>query len=285
MSNVRPGRMLAPVKVALVGGGFLGMALARALGSGTVVATRSGQWRDGEPPPGVVMHALDLTADTLQLGPLRDCESLHIAVAPGNRTADRRALYVEGTRRLLEQSADIGWKRIVYVSSTSALPAVDGWVFESDPRQPDAERGQVQRDAEDQVIAHGAAHGIATLVLRLGGLYGPQRALGGLYRQRADGPLPGDGNTPTNLIHLEDAVQASRAALLAPADVGGIVHVVDDDHTPRRVMYDTVAKNPGASDLQWEREIDPAQAPVGKRVSNLRMKLDLGVVLKHPVHR
>lgn len=261
------------------------MALARALGPGTVVATRSGQWREDDPPRGVQMHALDLTEPTLDLGPLLECDALHIAVAPGSRAADRRGLYVAGTRRLLEQSARASWKRIVYVSSTSALPAVDGWVFESDPRRPDAERGQVQRDAEDQVIALGSEHSIPTLVLRLGGLYGPGRALGRLYRKRREGPLPGDGNVPTNLIHLEDAVQASLAALAAPAHVGGIVHGVDDDHTPRRLMYDAVAKTQGLDPLEWEHPIDPANPPVGKRVSNLRLKLELGVRLKHPTHR
>lgn len=261
------------------------MALARALGAGTVVATRSGTWREGEPPRGIHMHALDLTTGTPGLGPLLDCDALHIAVAPGSRGASRRGLYVEGTARLLEQSARASWKRIVYVSSTSALPPVDGWVFESDPRRPDAERGQVQREAEDQVLAHGTAHSIPTLVLRLGGLYGPGRALGRLYRKRHDGPLPGDGNVPTNLVHLEDAVQASLAALSAPAHVGGVVHVVDDDHTPRRLMYDAVAKTQGLDPLAWERPLHPVNAPVGKRVSNLRLKLELGVRLKHPVHR
>ncbi len=277
--------MLGLVKVGLVGGGFLGMALARALGPGTVVATRSGAWREDEPPHGVGIHALDLTQSALELGPLRACDALHIAVAPGSRAADRRALYVEGVRRLLEQSAATRWKRIVYVSSTSALPMVDGWVFESDPRPPDTERGQVQRDAEDQVIAHGTGHGIATLVLRLGGLYGPGRALGRLYRKRQEGPLPGDGNVPTNLIHLEDAVQASLAALTAPAHLGGVVHVVDDDHSTKRAMYDSVAKTQGLDPLEWECPISPTSAPVGKRVSNLRLKLELGVRLKHPAHR
>ncbi len=231
------------------------------------------------------MHALDLTSDTLELGPLAECDAVHIAVAPGSRASDRRALYVEGTRRLLEQSPRAGWKRIVYVSSTSALPNVDGWVFESDTRRPDAERGQVQRDAEDHVLAYGREHGIPTLVLRLGGLYGPGRALGRLYRKRRDGPLPGDGNAPTNLIHLDDAVQSSLAALAAPAHVGGIVHAVDDDHAPRRLMYEAVAKTHGLDPLQWERPVDPVNPPVGKRVSNLRLKLELGVRLKHPTHR
>lgn len=285
MSNARTPRILAVMKVALVGGGFLGMALARALGPGTVVATRSGQWRDGAPPHEVHMHALDLTAAALDLEPLSACDALHIAIAPGDRSADRRALYVEGTRRLLEQSASAGWRRIVYIGSTSALPAVDGWVFENEPRRPDAERGAIQRDAEDLVLAHGRQHRIPTLVLRLGGLYGPGRALGRLYRQRREGPLSGDGNAPTNLIHLDDAVQASVAALSAPAHVGGVIHVVDDDHTPRRVMYDELARANGQPALTWEREISHHEAPKGKRVSNLRLKQDLGVRLKHPTHR
>ena len=277
--------MLAPVKVALVGGGFLGMALARALGSGTVVATRSGQWRDGEPPDGVTMHALDLTAATLDLGPLHECDALHIAVAPGGRDADRRALYVEGTRRLLEQTRSVGWSRIVYIGSTSALPAVDGWVFDDESRRPESPRGRVQREAEDQVLQYGAETGIPTVVLRLGGLYGPGRALGRVYRQRREGPLAGDGNTPTNLIHLDDAVQASVAALRAPAHVGGVIQVVDDDHTVRRTMYALLARAQGQPELAWERDIGPSEPPVGKRVSNLRLKRELGVRLKHPTHR
>lgn len=261
------------------------MALARALGPGTLVATRSGQWREGAPPSGVHMHALDLTASTLDLGPLRDCDALHIAVAPGDRSADRRALYVEGTRRLLEQSADFGWSRVVYIGSTSALPAVDGWVGEDEARRPDTERGAVQRDAEDVVLAHGRRHGVPATVLRLGGLYGPGRALGRLYRKRREGPLQGDGNVPTNLIHVDDAVQACVAALRAPAHVGGLIHVVDDDHTTRRAMYDAIARADGQPALRWEREIAPEAAPVGKRVSNLTMKTVLGVRLKHPTHR
>lgn len=285
MSNGGLRRMLDAMTVALVGGGFLGMALARALGPGTVVATRSGQWRDGPTPEGVRMVALDLTDPNADLEPLRGCDALHIAVAPGNRAADRKALYVDGTASLLERTADFGWRRIVYTSSTSALPSVDGWVFESETRRPETARGQIQRDAEDVVLAHGKAHGIPTLVLRLGGLYGPGRALGRLYRQRNEGPLAGNGNTPTNLIHLDDAVQASLAALAAPAHVGGVIHVVDDDHCSRRSMYDAVAQNEGLAPLAWEHSISPAEAPIGKRVSNLRLKQDLLVRLKHPTHR
>ncbi len=270
-------------RVALVGGGFLGTPLARALGDGTVVATRSGQWRSPPQPNGVRMHKLDMSSKSLNVAPLQTCSALHIAVAPGSSEVDRRSLYVEGTRRLLEATAEHPWTRIVYVSSTSALPDRDGWVFETEQGRPTSPRGAVQRDAEDVVLEHGRRNDIPTLVLRLGGLYGPGRDLGRVYRRRREAPLPGSGNAPTNLIHVDDAVAASLSALAAPAHIGGIVHVVDDDHRSRRAMYDAVAQARGLDPVAWEAAVGP-EPPAGKRVSNARLKLDLGVRLKHPTH-
>ena len=214
---------------------------------------------------------------------LETCSALHIAVAPGSSEVDRRSLYVEGTRRLLEATAEHPWTRIVYVSSTSALPDRDGWVFETEQGRPTSPRGAVQRDAEDVVLEHGRRNDIPTLVLRLGGLYGPGRDLGRVYRRRREAPLPGSGNAPTNLIHVDDAVAASLSALAAPAHIGGIVHVVDDDHRSRRAMYDAVAQARGLDPVAWEAAVGP-EPPAGKRVSNARLKLDLGVRLKHPTH-
>ncbi|MEM6294461.1 MAG: NAD-dependent epimerase/dehydratase family protein [Myxococcota bacterium] len=270
-------------RVAVVGAGFLGAPLARALGPGTVVASRSGTWRDDAPPDGVTLHPMDITAETLAIDPLLRCDALHIAVAPGGADVDRRALYVEGVKRLLDAVAAHPWRRLVYVSSTSALPNADGWIFESDARRPQSERGAVQRDAEDLVLAYGRRRNIPTLVLRLGGLYGPGRDLGRVYRRRRDAPMAGSGKAPTNLIHVEDAVAASLAALAAPAHVGGVIHVVDDDHQTRRAMYDALAQARGIEPVAWEAAVGP-EAPTGKRVSNLRLKLDLGVRLKHPTH-
>ena len=252
--------------VAIIGGGFLGGALARALAPEPIVVTRSGA--DGT-------TALDITrasADAMTHA-LRECTKVIIAVAPG-RTQDRRALYVEGTRRVIATSTT--WTRIVYIGSTSALPDVDGWVDESTTTPPTTERGLVQREAEAVVRVHAEVHDIPWLVLRLGGLYGPGRPIGQIYRRRADAPLPGDGNTPTNLIHRDDAVAAAVAALDAPASLRGIVHVCDDDHATRKAMYGPA--------VAWQADADPSAPPRGKRISNLMLKTALGVRLRHPMH-
>lgn len=269
--------------VAIVGGGFLGSALATALRPPVLVTTRSGSWRGGSPPPGVTVARLDITATSLDPTPLNAARSLVIAVATGG-DQDRRALWVEGVTRLLQSTRHHRWARVVFIGSTSALPDRDAWMFEDETGWPEHERGAVQRQAEAAVSEHCEAEGIPWWVLRLGGLYGPGRELGSIYRRRSEAPLPGDGHVPTNLIHRDDAVAAVAAALHAPPELGGIVHVVDDDHSTRRVMYAAMAAARGEVAPRWERDVEPAHPPVGKRVGNLRLKTTLKVRLLHPTH-
>ena len=257
------------MSIAIVGGGFLGSAVAAASADPVLVVTRSGRRRRGTATDVVALDVLRAPIDeiTSTLGRAR---KLVIAIAPG-RDQDRRELYVEGTRRVLEATRDVAWERIVFVGSTSAIGDHDGWVDESSAALPTSERGLVQRDAEAVALAHPA-----TIVLRLGGLYGPGRPIGQFHR-RDNAPLPGDGNVATNLVHLDDAVQAALAALAAPPSVHGVVHVCADDHTPYRTLYARVG-----ADVRYEREPDPNVPARGKRVSNLRLKALLGVRLLHP---
>lgn len=268
----------------IIGCGYLGSAVARAISSPVLGVGRSGTWREGDRPDHVRMLALDITDPGLDPAALASATAVVLCIAPG-RTQDRHALYVDGTRRLLERWPSKGLRRIVWVGSTSALPDLDAWLDERCDEWPTSERGRVQRRAE-QVIAEQAERlGAPWISLRLGGLYGPGRGLDRIYRRRGDDPLPGDGMAPTNLIHRRDAVTAVHAALAAPADVQGIVHGVDDEHTPRRIMYARIAEAQGLEPIQWSEPVPPGAIPRGKRVSNLRLKHALGVRLWAPTHR
>lgn len=273
-----------PSPTAVVGAGYLGAAVAAELPPPVIVTTRSGRWRDGEPPPGVALHALDVSAQAIDPTPLRPARAAVLCFAPG-RTQDRHGLYVAGTERLLHAWGRGKLERLVWVGSTSALPDRDAWLDETCEDFPEQERGRVQRQAEQVVIDHATRYGIPWLVLRLGGLYGPGRALDRIYKQRTDEPLPGDGLAPTNLVHRDDAVAAVLAALAAPAKIQGVVHVVDDDHTPRRHMYERIAQARGAAPVAWAEPAPPGAVPRGKRVSNARLKDWLGVKLRFPLHR
>lgn len=269
--------------IAVIGAGYLGQAVIAALPSPTLATTRSGRWRSGSAPAGVRMHALDVGHESPDVGVLASAGAAVLCYAPG-RTQDRRGLYVEGTARLLRAWLPGALRRLVWVGSTSALPDRDAWLDESCEAWPDHERGRVQREAEQVIIDHATRHAIPWLVLRLGGIHGPERELHRIYRRRADEPLAGDGLAPTNLVHRDDAVAAVLAALAAPPEIQGVVHVVDDDHTPRRAMYAKLAPAQGGAAIAWAEPAPARLVPCGKRVSNARLKQWLGVRLQFPLH-
>jgi nucleoside-diphosphate-sugar epimerase len=273
-----------PTPTAVVGAGYLGAAVVAELPPPVIVTTRSGRWRGGEPPPGIEVHALDVGAETIDPKPLRRARAAVLCYAPG-RTQDRHDLYVAGTERLLHAWGRSKLQRLVWVSSTSALPDHDAWLDETCETWPEQERGRVQRQAEQVVIEHATRYAIPWLVLRLGGLYGPGRELDRIYKQRDGEPRPGDGLAPTNLVHRDDALAAVLAALAAPAKIQGVVHVVDDDHTPRRHMVERIAQARGGPPVVWAEPAPPGAAPRGKRVSNARLKDWLGVRLRFPLHQ
>lgn len=271
--------------VAVIGAGYLGRPLALALPRPALAVSRSGAasaWPSGHVPADIHLHALDLVhADPAAIATaLAPARSLVICIAAG-RTQDRRAVYLDGTRRLLDACADLPLARVVYTSSTSALPDRDGWIDDDEPARPEDPRGLVQRDAEDLVRARCEAAGWPWLILRLAGLYGPDRELFRLYRDDPDAEQPGDGMQATNLIHRDDALAACLAALALDPRHSATVNICDDDHRPRRSMFAALARAAGHPEPRWQHPPGPVR---GKQVRNERMKQLLGLRLQHPQH-
>jgi len=268
--------------IAIVGAGWLGCALADALPRPVVATTRTGR----RPPAlavDVEVHALDVGALPPVPAAIASARAWVVGITPG-RDQDRRALY-EGGARALCAELPAALERLVWISSTSALPDVDGDVDEDCDAWPAEPRGRVQREAEAIVLEACARRGVPAFVLRMGGLYGPGRELERIYERRAtpdDAPLDGDGMTATNLVHRDDAVAAIVASLAAPGSAAGIIHVVDDDHCSRRAMFEAVARRLGRSPPAWAAPAGPTVR--GKRVGNARMVERLGVRLRHPFH-
>ena len=273
--------------VLLVGAGYVGGPVARALAEDgrSVTAIRRSDAR--EDLPGVTVRTLDLlTASASGLartvGPPR---RLLVTWAAG-RTQDRRVLYLEGARRLIQAFVGEGHalEQILVTSSTSALPEVEGPVDESASDPPKAERGRVQRQAEDLWRQAGREHGVPTTVLRLAGIYGPGRELGRLYLRNPDTVQAGDGSKVTNLIHRDDAVAAVLAAVRLPSPYDGLIHVCDDDHPTRREMVEGLARARGLPLPTWEAPLPDPTTRSGKEVGNARMKRVLDLRLQHPLH-
>lgn len=271
--------------VLILGAGWLGsdLAVRLARGGAAVVATnRSGsasveseaiRWAAYDSERDGVARLVEL---------LPEAGAVVVCWAPSRRDVDRRRHYVGGAEAIIEACERRPPRRLVYASSTSALPARDGELDESCEEWPADERGRIQRAAEVVVRAGCERSGIPWFILRLAGLYGPGRELERIYRWTDGVPLSGDGAAATNLVHRDDVCRAIITALNQPPQTCGVVHVCDDDHSTRREIFAALATRQHRPPPLWEL---PPAAARGKRVANRRLKELLGGELLHPRHR
>ncbi|MBB6187331.1 nucleoside-diphosphate-sugar epimerase [Rhodanobacter sp. MP7CTX1] len=186
-------------------------------------------------------------------------------------TPDRRdesayhATFVDGLRHLLEALGSRSLQRVLLVSSSAVYGEHGGdWVDESTPPAPPGFNGRILLEAEQLL----AAQPIASIVLRLAGLYGPGR-LQLLERLRA-GQVRVPRTLPhwANRIHIDDAA-AAVVHLLELADPLPLYLGVDSTPLPLDVLYDHLAGLVGAL-LPGD---GPAPAGVGsKQLSNARLR-------------
>jgi nucleoside-diphosphate-sugar epimerase len=168
-------------------------------------------------------------------------------------------------------------RRFVYVSSTSVYGQTTGdWVAEDSPTEPAEENGQIVLAAE-RLLRQRFPDAI---VLRFAGIYGPGRLIKRAALEKGE-PLATDPDKVINLIHVEDGARA----VLAAADRGraGATYNVADDHpVTRREFYCLMSVLLGA--LAPRFESGPADR-VNRRVSNRRLRTELGLELTYPDFR
>ena len=113
--------------------------------------------------------------------------------------------------------------RVIYISSTGVYGQTDGtWVDESTECRPTRAGGQACLAAEQLLLQ--SAWAARTLILRLAGIYGPQR-LPRLRQLQSGESLDTAPLGLLNLIHVDDAAQVVRQvadqALSLPPRVPG----------------------------------------------------------------
>lgn len=162
-----------------------------------------------------------------------------------------------------------------------------GWVDESARLTPATRRGERRVAAE---AAWAAIPGLPLHIFRLAGIYGPGR---GPFEKLRNGTArrivkPGQVFSRT---HVDDIVQVLLASMAHP-NPGAVYNVCDDDPAPPQ---DVIAHAANLLGLPVPPEQDFAEADLGpmarsfysesKRVSNDRIKDELGVTLRYPTYR
>ena len=199
-----------------------------------------------------------------------------------------RAVYVDGTRHLIEWLAGTPPRKFVHTSSTSVYAQTDGGeVTEESLAQPATETSQLLVEAENLLRAAARERGFPAVVLRVAGIYGPER--GFLFQQylRDEARLSGDGARLLNMIHRDDVVGAAIAAL-ERGEPGRIYNVADDEPVSQRAFFEWLSeklRKPMPPPADESAAPNRKRGVTNKRVSNRRLREELGYGLRFPTFR
>jgi nucleoside-diphosphate-sugar epimerase len=280
------------MRVLIIGCGYLGLPLGAELvrlGHEVFGVTRSGGADTALRQRGLRPLAADITRR-------RDLESLPLpfdwivnTVSSGKGGAEEyRRVYLEGARNLLQWLEAAPPQKLVYTGSTSVYGQTDGsLVKESSPTEPADELGQVLLAAEELLLEAARAKKVPAVVLRVAGIYGPGR--GHLFQQylKGEASIPGGGERLVNMIHRDD-LAAAILTVLKSGRAGEIYNVCDDEPVRQihffRWLSETLGKNmpPFAS---GEEAAPRKRAPTNKKVSNRKLRMELGCPLRYPTFR
>ena len=216
---------------------------------------------------------------------LHDVTHVLLSVPPGEHGDP--ALRVYGAE--LSNSPKLTW--IGYFSTVGVYGDTGGgWVSEETEARPGSERGQRRLAAENAWLDLGRSAGKAVTVFRLPGIYGPGRSTIDDLRDGTARRIIKSGQV-FNRIHVDDIATAVAAAIAKPAP-SRIYNVVDDEPA---APQDVVAYGAKLLGLPVPPDLDFATAALSpmarsfysesKRVSNARMKAELGVRLAYPSYR
>jgi nucleoside-diphosphate-sugar epimerase len=179
-------------------------------------------------------------------------------------------------------------KKIIYTSSTSVYGQNDGsQVKESSPTEPTAETSKILVETEKVLLAAVAERKFPAVILRVAGIYGPDR--GHWFKQflKDAAHLEGDGARFLNMIHRDDLVGCIIAAL-KNGRTGEIYNAVDDEPVSQLHFFQWLAQAvdkpllPSAPENSGENR---RRGVTNKRVSNRKLKMELGHQFKYPNFR
>jgi nucleoside-diphosphate-sugar epimerase len=297
--STRPGalpRRFRRTRLLLVGCGDVGQRMARQLQShpGLAIAALS-----ASPEKAPVLHQmglkvvqgnLDLPNSLNRLAGWAQ-RVLHLAPPPNNGWTDprTRALLLALARRSLP-------KHIVYGSTTGVYGDRKGAVTpETAPLKPQSPRGHRRVSAETGLMAWGLTHHCSVSVLRIPGIYAPDRS-GASVRERLLKQTPvlvRSEDVFTSHIHADDLARACWLALWR-AQPQRRYNVNDDTRLRMGDYYDLLADMNGLPrPPRVSRQQAGEKIPLGllsfmgesKRLRNERMKNELGLVLRYATVR
>uniref|UniRef100_A0A0E0MU88 NAD-dependent epimerase/dehydratase domain-containing protein n=1 Tax=Oryza rufipogon TaxID=4529 RepID=A0A0E0MU88_ORYRU len=286
--QLRPGHML------VLGTGFVGRYVSqRLLAQGwRVSGTCTSPAKKTELEMlGMDASVFDATSSSLtNLRSLQDATHLLISIPPIPGIGDPLLSSHSDLQTTLSNS-NLQW--LCYLSSTSVYGDCGGaWVDEDYTVNPKSESAKLRNAAEKGWLNVIDDLDLSAFIFRLGGIYGPGRsAVDTIAKSKSLSRRQKlrESKQYTARIHVADICQAILASM-SIRSARKIYNVVDDDPAPRSEVFAFAGslverKHPG---LIMDSVVPATQDRIvaaEKRVSNVRLKEELGVRLLHPTYK
>lgn len=210
-------------------------------------------------------------------------QAILISAAPGEAGDPVLALCGD---MLAQRAKALEW--VGYLSTTGVYgDHKGGWVDETTPPAPVSERNSARVEAE---AAWGELPGLPLHIFRLAGIYGPGRGPLESVRKGTARRLIKPGQVFSR-VHVADIAQVLEASLKAPAP-GRVYNVADDLPAAPQDVIAFAAEllgKPIPPDVPFETaQLTPMARSFysqSRRVSNRRIREELGVRLHYPDYR
>jgi len=256
--------------VLILGAGYVGRPLAKSF---QMSGHRVTCWVRSEASAALLRsdgHAVvvgDLSDDWIWGGLIDDWEAaVFCASSSGGGTEAFQNVHDQGLNLAVARTR--GVRRFIYTSSTSVYAQDDGSeVTEDSPADAGEANARILRNAEETVL------GAWGTVLRLSGIYGPERAVYWSRYVLGGAVPPGDPQRWVNMIHLADAVSAIRHVLDRDEAMSQIYNVTDNLPVRLDELLGWLRRQaPGGAVVPGEGSPAKRRPATSKRISNKKLR-------------
>jgi len=261
-------------KISVLGCGWLGLPLAEALISANFQVAGSTTSPHKLPvlaekrirPFLIDLNKVELSPET---APFFESEILIVNVPPKRGPENTYAVQIRNLQKVLSKTAV---RKVIFISSTSVyLPSENLIVETSATESPET---NALRQAE--IIISDPENSWETTIIRMAGLFGPERAPGRFLAGKTDLPDP---NFPVNLIHLQDCINIILA-VIAQEKWNTIYNACADEHPSRKEFYTAGARKLKLPEPTFSETDSPASQK--KLISSEKVKTELNYNFKFP---
>ncbi|EKT61872.1 SDR family oxidoreductase [Providencia burhodogranariea] len=264
-------------KVAIVGLGWLGLPLARALLSDDIEVTGTKTTPDGIAAAramGIDCYSLQLTPELIcdadDLQQLLDGTDALIVLLPPSKI--NVADYIDAVQQLVDTALVFHVPRVIFTSSTSVYGSASGEIDENSDLQAETASAQALIKVENWL--HDLPN-ISVDILRLAGLVGNNRHAGRFLAGKKS--LKG-ATQPVNIVHQDDVIEAIRLLLKQPQG-GHVYNLCAPEHPTRANFYRQATQSLNLELPEFAKE---GEGVAGKEVNGNCICEELGFEYQYP---